>query len=176
MRAGINQIDTEKSTDWSLRCVANKKQGLAFELTNLKTGRTHKLIFSGLGTSNVYRISEWTRGTYQIPFKTKVPANFEDFNNNLAVLKPGEGYDKYVHVFTIGWLATIKVNQPHGKEYGRWDLYGNCRVEYGSGTIAASASQSSVRGRITSIVVDPSDPMSAGRPTLSDFSVMKSLD
>jgi hypothetical protein len=176
MRAGINQIDSEKSTDWLLRCLANKKQGLAFELTNLKTGRTHKLIFSGLGTSNVFRLSEWTRGTYPIPFKTKFPANFENFNNNLALLKPGEGYDKYIHILTIGWLATIKLNQPHGNEYGMWDLYGNCRVEYGSGTLAVSGSASRVSGRITAVAVDNSDPMSAGRPNLSEFSIVKNLD
>jgi hypothetical protein len=177
MRSSNNQIDTEKSTDWSLRCLDNKKQELAFELTNVKTGRKHKLIFSGLGTNNVHRISEWTRGTFSIQFKTKFPANFENFDNTLAMLKPGEGANKHIHVFTVGWLATINVIQSHGNEFGMWNLYGNCRVEYGSGArIASAGSASRVGGRITSVVVDVSDPYSAGRTNLSEFSIVKNLD
>src|SRR5215211_4959735 len=132
--ATSNQTDLVKTTKWSLRCLEHKRTGLSFELKNLQTKRSHKLIFSCVGMNNITQPSYWTQGFYPMEFKTKFPANFENFNNNLAVIKPAEGHPEF-HLLKIGWLAATKILQPYGDSIGSWDLYGNCRIEYGNGEL-----------------------------------------
>jgi hypothetical protein len=142
-----NQTDLVKTTKWSLRCLEHKKTGLAFELKNLQTDSSHKLIFSCYGTNNITQPSFWTSGYYPIEFKSNFPVNFENFNNNLASIKPAEGHPEF-HVMKIGWLVTIIIPQPSGEGNGSWDLYGNCRIEYGS-VEAVSRQGSTVPGGIS---------------------------
>ena len=134
--ATSNETDLVKTTKWSLRCLEHKKTGFSLELKNIQTSRSHKMIFSCHGTNTISQPSYWTLGFYPMEFKTKFPVNFENFNSNLASIKPAEGHSKF-HMLKIGWLATTRIHQPYGEGFGSWDLYGNCRIEYGNGEVVA---------------------------------------
>ncbi len=129
----FKDVDATQSTEWGLRCLSHQTNELTFELTNLKTNRAHKLIFTGSGSETTGKESGWTSGFYQDVFETNFPANFENFNETFAFLTPGCGKTGNTHLFRIGWLAAIEINQPPGEGFRSWHLYGNCRIEYGSG-------------------------------------------
>jgi hypothetical protein len=129
----FKEADAVQSTEWSLRCLSHQKNVLTFELGNIKTNRVHKLIFSGAGTDDISEPSHWTAGLYQSTFQTRFPASFENFDGALSILTPGGNASDFYHLLRIGLLATININQMHGNGFGKWYLYGSCRVEYGSG-------------------------------------------
>lgn len=129
----FKEADTILSTEWALLYLTRRKNMMTFELTNRKSNRTHKLIFSNAGTDDIIKESGSTCGVYPNNFKTNYPASFENFDDTLTVLTPGGKGQKYIHILRIGWLATVVISQPHGEGYGTWYLYGNCRIEYGSG-------------------------------------------
>lgn len=129
----FKQVDTIQSTQWSLLCLSHETNTLTFELTNLKTGRAHKMIFTGDGTETSGQESGWTSGFYPHYFETNYPVSFENFDETFAFLTPGSGKTGNTHLFRIGWLAAFEINQPTGAAFRSWHLYGNCRMEYGSG-------------------------------------------
>jgi len=129
----FKEIDATQSTEWGLRCLSHQTNVLTFELQNVKTKRVHKLIFSGGGTDDISEPSVWTEGLYPLYFTTKFPANFENFDGALSILTPGGNSSDFYHLLRIGLLATINIAQGHGNGFGKWYLYGFCRIEYGSG-------------------------------------------
>lgn len=135
----FKEADAVQSTEWSLRCLSHQKNVLTFELGNVKTKRVHKLIFSGAGTDDISEPSVWTDGLYSTPFNTKFPANFENFDGALSILTPGGNASDFYHLLRIGLLATINIAQGHGDGFGKWYLYGSCRIEYGSGAPKSAA-------------------------------------
>jgi hypothetical protein len=162
----FKEIDANQTNEWSLRCLAHQEKKLTFELVNLQTKRTHRLIFSGAGTDDIKKDDNWTQGLYPIKFKTKFPAGFENFDGTAAIITP-DGAATFTHTLRIGLLATIEINQSHSPGLGMWYMVGTCRIEYGNGKAAPAAGKAFPGG----VSVAAGGLGGAGKVSMSDGSV-----
>ena len=127
----FKKIDATQSSKWSLLYLSHQKNELTFELTNLKTMRVHKMIFAGTETSDAESIE--TGGAYPIAFETNYPVSFDNFHETFAFLTPIAGANGGTHLLRLGWIAAVEIHQPPGVKFQTRHLYGNTRIEYGSG-------------------------------------------
>lgn len=131
-------LDATLSTNWAIGCLSYQKYILTLELLNRDTDRAHKLIFSGSGTDTVKDPFEWLQGQYYQKFETKFAANFSNFRNPITILTPEYGEATIQHIMRIGLLATFKIFQCPGDLFGEWNLYGTCKLVYGTGVRSKS--------------------------------------